>query len=397
MFRRVAFSLVVALGRTTRDAAAAFRAQSIPRRTVLVSPFALAACAAADEGELRFPPTTATIARVMLPDDANPGGNVHGGTILKMIDQAGYIAATQYCNQGHREPALQASLARLEKCEFLAPMHIGEVAQLEATVTYVAPHSMEVNVEVHALNVFTGVRRRTNVARAWYIARPLGAPKEQKAASLSHMVHSSAGAEAEGHVRYERQRVGRQGEAAIRAVTSQCETVRQDMMRLHLDPSQRVEHSPADSASSLVQLMLPSDCVDGGRVQAGAVMKLMDNVAGIVAVKHCRSNVVTASVDAMDFHTPVHNGSLLSLYAWPTYTSERSIEITVAVFAESMHSPRPVLCNSSHFTFVSLQGGRVAPVPQLALATDADRERWEEGSTRYAEAKRNRTPKKASL
>jgi acyl-coenzyme A thioesterase 7 len=120
-------------------------------------------------------------------------------------------------------------------------------------------------------------------------------------------------------------------------------------------------------------------------------------VAGIVAVKHCRSNVVTASVDAMDFHTPVHNGSLLSLYAWPTYTSERSIEITVAVFAESMHSPRPVLCNSSHFTFVSLQGGKVAQMPPLTISTPAEQQRWEEGRQRYLDAKRSRTPKPASL
>lgn len=331
----------------------------------------------------------------MLPDDANPGGNVHGGTILKMIDQAGYIAATQYCNQGRPEPALQAGLARLEKCEFLAPMHIGEVAQVEATVTYVAPHSMEVQIEVHALNVFTGTRRRTNAARAWYVAKPVGAPRGEKVASLSHMVYGSAKAEADGLARYERQRQRRQGDAAVKALESQCEAVRQDMMRLHLDPAQRVEHSPADAASSLVQLMLPSDCVDGGRVQAGAVMKLMDNVAGIVAVKHCRTNVVTASVDAMDFHTPVHNGSLLSLYAWPTYTSERSIEITVAVFAESMHSPRPVLCNSSHFTFVSLQGGKVGPVPALTISTPAEQQRWDEGHARYLEAKRARTPKPA--
>jgi hypothetical protein len=183
MFRRLAFSVAIAVRRNTREAATAFRAKSTTRKVFNVAPF-LAAATVAGSGDKRYEPTTATIARVMLPgaparviggggggggwggfaarrgrwwtrehgkhtthanalkqslfhahhtlppDDANPGGNVHGGTILKMIDQAGYIAATQYCNQGRPEPALQAGLARLEKCEFLAPMHIGEVAQV---------------------------------------------------------------------------------------------------------------------------------------------------------------------------------------------------------------------------------------------------------------------------
>ena len=125
-------------------------------------------------------------------------------------------------------------------------------------------------------------------------------------------------------------------------------------------------------------------------------------MAGVVAVKHCRRNVVTASVDAMDFHNPVHNGSLLSLYAYPTFTSERSLEIEVVVFAESMHSPQPVLCNSSHFTFVSLDADRrVTNVPQLQVSEPHEITRWEEGKLRYEEAKKERKPKssapKASL
>lgn len=84
---------------------------------------------------------------------------------------------------------------------------------------------------------------------------------------------------------------------------------------------------------------------------AGAVMKLMDNVAGIVAVRHCRSNVVTASLDAMDFTSPVFNANLVHLVARPVFTSSRygipkrapthnptnrSIDIEVQVFAEDL-------------------------------------------------------------
>ena len=67
-----------------------------------------------------------TISRVMLPDDANPGGNVHGGTILKMIEEAGWIAATKHCNglvptRGglFKKKPLVAALVRVEHMDFL--------------------------------------------------------------------------------------------------------------------------------------------------------------------------------------------------------------------------------------------------------------------------------------
>ena len=55
------------------------------------------------------------------------------------------------------------------------------------------------------------------------------------------------------------------------------------------------------ATTRLCQLMLPSDCTKSGTVFGGAVMKLMDNASGITCARHCRTNVVTASMDALDF------------------------------------------------------------------------------------------------
>ena len=92
-----------------------------------------------------------TISRVMLPDDANPGGNVHGGTILKMIEEAGWIAATRHCNvptltngastnssqsgsvQLPARNPLVAALVRVEHMGFHQPVHICEVAKVRYT------------------------------------------------------------------------------------------------------------------------------------------------------------------------------------------------------------------------------------------------------------------------
>ena len=106
----------------------------------------------------------------MLPDDANPAGNVHGGTILRMIDEAGSIASAKHANSVDGAPPTYTALARIEKTDFVAPMYVGEVATLVASVVATAPRSCEVQVDVFAEDLVSGVRRLTNSARLWYVA-----------------------------------------------------------------------------------------------------------------------------------------------------------------------------------------------------------------------------------
>lgn len=111
------------------------------------------------------------ISRIMLPDDTNSSGNVHGGTILKMMEHAGHVVANRHCNrdrEGSSSP-ITTALVRLEKMDFHQPMLVGEVAQLQAAVTYTSPHSVEVTVDVWAENVITGERRHTNTGSLWYV------------------------------------------------------------------------------------------------------------------------------------------------------------------------------------------------------------------------------------
>ena len=214
-----------------------------------------------------------------------------------MIDQAGFLAATKYCNQGRGSSStssssansvlsvfsssrastpLVAALVRMEQCDFHEAMHIGEVAQVHAEVTFVARHSLEVLVEVTALNPLTGVTRHTNTARAWYVAMPL--PEKGKSGEpsiLPPMLYPSEEAEKDGMERYLRQKNLRQNDKEIDEVVQDCSRVRRNIMQLHLHPDDRKRHTVADSASSLVQLMLPSDCTSNGVVQAGTSMKLM--------------------------------------------------------------------------------------------------------------------------
>ncbi len=104
------------------------------------------------------------VCRLMGPQDANISGNVHGGVILKMIEQAGLIVSTRHCNVMRRHESTSedefeqcvAGLVRVEKTDFVQPMYIGEVAQLHAEITHTAYHSMEVQVRVWAEDVMHG-------------------------------------------------------------------------------------------------------------------------------------------------------------------------------------------------------------------------------------------------
>ena len=60
-------------------------------------------------------------------------------------------------------------------------------------------------------------------------------------------------------------------------------------------------YSVANSQSSLIHSVQPSDCTSAGFVLGGVTMKMMDEVAGIVAFRHCKSNVVTASIGTCEF------------------------------------------------------------------------------------------------
>jgi acyl-coenzyme A thioesterase 7 len=86
----------------------------------------------------------------MLPDDANPAGNVHGGSILRLIDECSIICASRHVTQSvhvrseHNAPL--TALARIDRVNFENPMHIGDLAQVDAKVVGTGTKSMEIQV-----------------------------------------------------------------------------------------------------------------------------------------------------------------------------------------------------------------------------------------------------------
>lgn len=104
--------------------------------------------------------------QIMLPGDGNPMGNVHGGTIAKLVDSAAGVAAMRHC----RAYAAAVVTARIDAMNFVYPVHIGDVVTLCASVNDVGRTSMEVGVRVEAETVRTGESRHVASAYLVFVA-----------------------------------------------------------------------------------------------------------------------------------------------------------------------------------------------------------------------------------
>ena len=102
----------------------------------------------------RVSETRIVMSQLMLPSDANPWGNVHGGSIVKLVDSAAGVVATRHCRT-------RVVTARLDEMSFLEPVYIGNVVTLKAAVNATGRTSLEVGVRVEAEDLTTG--------RTWHV------------------------------------------------------------------------------------------------------------------------------------------------------------------------------------------------------------------------------------
>ncbi|HEY8785316.1 MAG TPA: acyl-CoA thioesterase [Candidatus Limnocylindria bacterium] len=89
------------------------------------------------------------MSRTMLPSDANPYGNVHGGEVMKLIDAVAGAAATRHARA-------RVVTARIDELSFLAPVYVGHLVTAKASVNHVGKTSMEIGVRVEAEDMLTG-------------------------------------------------------------------------------------------------------------------------------------------------------------------------------------------------------------------------------------------------
>src|SRR5271157_5580200 len=103
------------------------------------------------------------IAQLMHPEHANLLGNVHGGWIMKLVDEVGALACMRHAQR-------RVVTVAIDSMVFRNPIKIGDLVLLNAEVTYAGHTSMEAEVQVQAENPITGKRTHTNTAYLVYVA-----------------------------------------------------------------------------------------------------------------------------------------------------------------------------------------------------------------------------------
>lgn len=139
----------------------------------------------------------------------------------------------------------------------------------------------------------------------------------------------------------------------------------------------------SESAMTTARLMMPTDANVIGNVFGGSIMKYMDEIAAIVAWRHAGKNVVTASIDRMNFYAPVYVGNLLILKAAVNYVGHTSMEIGVRLEAVDPTTRKGTHTGSCYLTYVALdEKGRPTPIPPLIATTRDEKRRLKEAMTR---------------
>jgi len=336
---------------------------------------------------------TIEISKLVSPRDTNVAGTMHGGNILSLVEEAGVIAATRHINTRRDTtlPPCVAALARMEKVDFLSPIHVGEVVEVDSDVTFTSEHSCEVCVTVEKIGTTMGnmERQLSTTAYLWFV--PVYQDPEtgdRKTAKMPPLYGLTAEQESRRRARYETQRASR----------SKYNPTRQQLP--HFMATARgilPKGTVGNSQLMMKHVVNVIDCDMFNQSRGGMLMKLADEACAVTAWIHSESFCVTASVDACNFRVPIPAGSVVTLNSYVTFTSDKSIEVEVVVHHESHNfktSTATEFCNNSFnalYTFIPIDmKGKPLPVRPLVPGTDQEREAFEKGRQRYADRKKEK-------
>lgn len=158
-------------------------------------------------------------------------------------------------------------------------------------------------------------------------------------------------------------------------------------------PDELTPRPVRDSQSEMSEVVLPNDANPLGALLGGRLMHWIDVAGALAAHRHAKSYVVTASIDHMDFLTPVHVGDLVILRSTVNRAFNTSMEIGVKVFVENYITGEKRVVSTAYLTFVAVdRHGRRRQVPPVIPETDEEKRRYEDAGRRreYRNAERAR-------
>jgi acyl-CoA hydrolase len=142
----------------------------------------------------------------------------------------------------------------------------------------------------------------------------------------------------------------------------------------------------SESATEMVQVVLPNDANPLGFILGGTVMHLIDIAGAIACHRHTRSLLVTAAVDGLQFLHPIKVGDMIILKARVTAAWTTSLEVEVEVFSEETLTGVRRMTSRAYLTFVAIdRAGERVRIPGLIVETDDERQRVVAAEARRAE------------
>ena len=146
-----------------------------------------------------------------------------------------------------------------------------------------------------------------------------------------------------------------------------------------------LERTVSYSKTEQVHLVQPADLNGGGRLFGGTLLKMIDEVAAIVAMRHTGlKTVTTAAIDNLTFKAGAYVNDLIVLIGYITYTGRTSMEVRIDTYVERSDGMRYPI-NRAYVVLVALdENNKPASVPQLILETDFQKEEYH-----LAEKRRN--------
>jgi acyl-CoA hydrolase len=150
----------------------------------------------------------------------------------------------------------------------------------------------------------------------------------------------------------------------------------------------------SESIVEMTEIVLPEDSNPRGTVFGGRVLALIDKCAAIAAMRHSRTEVLTASLDSVEFRNPVRVGQVLALRARINAAFKSSMEIEVEVHAENPRTGERNLTTRAFVTMVAVDDdARPTSVPSLEPSNDEERARIDAATERRRQrlATRRRT------
>ena len=139
----------------------------------------------------------------------------------------------------------------------------------------------------------------------------------------------------------------------------------------------------SESQSEMNEFVLPNDANPLGALLGGRLMHWIDMAGALAAHRHSRNYVVTASIDHMDFHTPVHVGDLVILRSSVNRVFNTSMEVGVKAWVENYLTDESRHVSSAYLTFVAIDAaGRHVKVAPVIPETEAQKRRYEDAGRR---------------